>query len=308
VRRGYSYGFNGKENDSDGEWGRGLIQDYGFRLYNPAICRFNSIDPLRMKYPELTVYQFASNTPIWGIDLDGLEVFYATDGTLIGNIEGSTQVRVVDSKENIENVKIYCDWVKDASEHGKKYKDYNTSQAVSMSKDAGMTHEELNTRAFLTLVRHAEAGNIGKPLNYDVNYGGETFSDFTKHPNKAVTKWGNTSTAAGAYQILYKTWKTYKSLIGVSDFTQATQDKMAVEIINQQEKYNPKASGVVNDVQSGNVEAASNKLNRTWTSLPNGEQEHVNTQEANVIFKDAIKSELSGNSVIATPKGELLTK
>jgi GH24 family phage-related lysozyme (muramidase) len=35
--------------------------------------RFLSVDPLTGKYPELTPYQFASNSPISGIDLDGLE-------------------------------------------------------------------------------------------------------------------------------------------------------------------------------------------------------------------------------------------
>ena len=67
----YRFGFNGKEND--GEWGTSLVQDYGFRLYNPGIGRFLSVDPLRDKYPMLTPYQFASNTPIIAIDLDGLE-------------------------------------------------------------------------------------------------------------------------------------------------------------------------------------------------------------------------------------------
>lgn len=33
-----------------------------------------SVDPLREKYPELTTYQFASNTPIQAIDLDGAEM------------------------------------------------------------------------------------------------------------------------------------------------------------------------------------------------------------------------------------------
>jgi RHS repeat-associated protein len=70
----YRHGFNGKENDR--EWGDQLIQDYGFRLYNPAIGKFLSVDPLAPDYPELTPYQFASNTPIWAIDLDGLEAFF----------------------------------------------------------------------------------------------------------------------------------------------------------------------------------------------------------------------------------------
>ncbi|MGB0526061.1 MAG: RHS repeat domain-containing protein [Flammeovirgaceae bacterium] len=68
----YRFGFNGKENDR--EWGTGgLTQDYGFRLYNPALGKFLSVDPLAPEYPELTTYQFASNRPIDGIDLDGLE-------------------------------------------------------------------------------------------------------------------------------------------------------------------------------------------------------------------------------------------
>ena len=73
----YRYGFNGKEDDKDfGD--KQLIQDYGFRLYNPAIARFLSVDPLAPEYPELTVYQFASNTPIMAIDLDGLEMIPMT--------------------------------------------------------------------------------------------------------------------------------------------------------------------------------------------------------------------------------------
>ncbi|KOY84270.1 hypothetical protein AD998_21920 [bacterium 336/3] len=68
----YRYGFNGKENDR--EWGTaGLTQDYGFRLYNPAIAKFLSVDPLAPEYPWYTPYQFAGNMPIKYIDLDGLE-------------------------------------------------------------------------------------------------------------------------------------------------------------------------------------------------------------------------------------------
>lgn len=69
----YRYGFNGKEKDSNGEWGNQTVYDYGFRIYNPSIAKFLSVDPLSPSYPELTPYQFASNRPIDGIDLDGLE-------------------------------------------------------------------------------------------------------------------------------------------------------------------------------------------------------------------------------------------
>ena len=72
VEKEYRYGFNGKENDSD-FGNKQVIQDYGFRLYNPSIGKFLSVDPLAPDYPELTPYQFAGNTPIRVIDLDRLE-------------------------------------------------------------------------------------------------------------------------------------------------------------------------------------------------------------------------------------------
>ncbi len=68
----YRYGFNGKENDNDVK-GEGNQQDYGLRIYDPRLGRFLSVDPITAKYPELTSYQFASNRPIDGVDLDGLE-------------------------------------------------------------------------------------------------------------------------------------------------------------------------------------------------------------------------------------------
>jgi len=49
------------------------VNDYGFRIYNPSIAKFLSVDPLTKGYPMLTPYQFASNSPIVNIDLDGLE-------------------------------------------------------------------------------------------------------------------------------------------------------------------------------------------------------------------------------------------
>lgn len=69
----YRYGFNGKEKDSDGEWGSNTHYDYGFRIYNPAIAKFLSVDPLTKEYPWYTPYQIAGNKPIYAIDLDGLE-------------------------------------------------------------------------------------------------------------------------------------------------------------------------------------------------------------------------------------------
>jgi len=69
------YGFNGKMKDNEVE-GEGDVYDFGARIYDSRLGRFLSVDPFAQKYPELTTYQFASNSPIANIDLDGLEKFY----------------------------------------------------------------------------------------------------------------------------------------------------------------------------------------------------------------------------------------
>ena len=73
----YRYGFNGKENDPEIK-----TQDYGFRIYDYRLAKFLSVDPLTKEYPELTPYQFASNTPIKAVDLDGLETSWRPEGQL----------------------------------------------------------------------------------------------------------------------------------------------------------------------------------------------------------------------------------
>ncbi|SFW81842.1 RHS repeat protein [Chitinophaga sancti] len=76
--KGYRYGFNGKENDGEVK-GEGNEQDYGMRVYDPRIGKFLSVDPLTMLYPHYTPYQFAGNTPLQAIDLDGAEEWKVTN-------------------------------------------------------------------------------------------------------------------------------------------------------------------------------------------------------------------------------------
>ena len=72
VGSGYRYGFNGKEDDTE-VYEEGNIYDYGFRVYNPRIGKFLSVDPLTNKFAGVSPYQYANNNPIVLIDVDGLE-------------------------------------------------------------------------------------------------------------------------------------------------------------------------------------------------------------------------------------------
>lgn len=94
---GYRYGFNGKEQDPEVK-GNGNQYDYGFRIYDPRIGKFLSVDPLTKKYPMLTPYQFASNSPIAAIDLDGLEGLVATGVNGTGMIVTAENAAKIDKR------------------------------------------------------------------------------------------------------------------------------------------------------------------------------------------------------------------
>lgn len=104
---GYRYAFNGKEQDPS--WnGVGNMYDYGFRIYDPRIARFSSVDPLTHSFPYWSPYQFAANTPIMAIDLDGLEyVIVIRNGTGSESMEAYLQDDKMTSEGLLKKVAYY---------------------------------------------------------------------------------------------------------------------------------------------------------------------------------------------------------
>lgn len=115
-----------------------------------------------------------------------------------------------------------------------------------------------NIRAFLIMIQYAE-GTYGAD-GYKRLYGGGSFKDFSRHPNTKQTKWGITSTAAGAYQILSKTWNEIQPKLGLPDFSPASQDKAAIELIRRRK--------ALEDVYAGRFAQAIVKCKKEWASLP----------------------------------------
>jgi RHS repeat-associated protein len=85
----YPYSFNGKRDDKDAEYG---WQDYGMREYDRRRGQFISVDPITAKYPMLTPYQFASNSPTGGMDADGLEFISSFKKVQKIKFEGEVQL------------------------------------------------------------------------------------------------------------------------------------------------------------------------------------------------------------------------
>jgi muramidase (phage lysozyme) len=119
-----------------------------------------------------------------------------------------------------------------------------------------------NVAAFLRMIRWGEG--TYSAVGYRTMFGGETFESYDDHPRRKITKkHGNqtlTSTAAGAYQFLSKTWDGLVKQYGFHDFTPRNQDLGAVALIA--------GRGALQDVIEGRFETAVNKCAKEWASLP----------------------------------------
>jgi RHS repeat-associated protein len=73
VDSGYRFGFNAQEKE-DEIFEEGNAYSFEYRIHDPRIGRFFSVDPLYKSFPWNSTYAFAENRVIDGIELEGLEV------------------------------------------------------------------------------------------------------------------------------------------------------------------------------------------------------------------------------------------
>ncbi len=121
-----------------------------------------------------------------------------------------------------------------------------------------------NQKAFLDMLAFSEIGPalLSKSDNgYNVVVGGELFHGYKDHPRRLVKLSSIlSSTAAGRYQILERYYDAYKKLLKLPDFSPASQDAIAIQLIKE-----CKALG---DIESGNFTVAVVKCKSRWASLP----------------------------------------
>ena len=142
-----------------------------------------------------------------------------------------------------------------------------------------MNNPDQNISAFLFMIRsteHVYPRDVINDAAYSIFYGGSKFSSFRDHPvitgekrgvplpdamcKAAGLKPGCVSTAAGAYQLIKPTWVRLRDKLGLPDFSPASQDLAAVELLRE--------AGALDLIQAGDIEGAIHKSSRIWASLP----------------------------------------
>lgn len=115
-----------------------------------------------------------------------------------------------------------------------------------------------NVRAFLALIKYTEGAG------YQTLFGGERFTSFDDHPRRAITRTLGgkpiTSTAAGAYQFLSRTWDECAYACGLQDFSPLSQDIAALYLIERRR--------ALNAIIEADWKTAIERTNREWASLP----------------------------------------
>lgn len=150
-----------------------------------------------------------------------------------------------------------------------------------------------NERAFLDMLAYSE-GTSG-PDGYYAMFGypdpSRICDNLDDHPHQAFPFISNGkkmwTTAAGRYQFMaaspiptggrtrVDTWGELKSKLSLPDFSEASQDAAAMELVRQR--------GALNDVQAGRITAACIKCEHVWASLPGAGYNQSERKIANLL-------------------------
>ncbi|MDP1740082.1 glycoside hydrolase family 104 protein [Polaromonas sp.] len=135
---------------------------------------------------------------------------------------------------------------------------------------------QANIAAMQSAIASAE-GTAEQPDPYRVCYGYKhLIQSFADHP-KATKEWGGetlsdtmcaaagfgpgcVSTAAGKYQITFTTWTRIKKKLGLPDFSPASQDAAAAELLKER--------GATSKLAIGDFAGAVAAARKEWASLP----------------------------------------
>ncbi len=181
------YKYNGKELDRM----HGLdTYDYGARQHDPILARWDRMDPLAEKNPDVTPYHYCHNNPVNRIDADGMDDYYTSDGLFLFRDDKETD-RIIIRNTEIENIKriTHAPWLKsdtpleDITLSAEAYSNIFTN-ILSQMEDVNV--EELHNKKVSVTVWEESNDNLGMYTSNqynDAGLSGETLAETGKLQN-----------------------------------------------------------------------------------------------------------------------------
>ena len=178
----YHYKYNGKELQENS------MYDYGARLYMPEIGRWNAVDPLAEKYPNISPYIYVANNPVKFVDFDGRDFgirinhenktiiieanyYYQNENTYINNIPSLDYWNALKGKYTTKDGIVYS---VSFSLKGNVIEDRQRVRDVASKDPIGNSVQELSDEGYSNLVKswlEADQERLGNQLE---NGGGVT--------------------------------------------------------------------------------------------------------------------------------------
>lgn len=137
------------------------------------------------------------------------------------------------------------------------------SASVNEAKVETLTYELTPERkALLDTIRYAEGTWAnGDPIGYRIMFGGSTFDDFSRHPDRVIYGGRYASAAAGAYQFMPLTWRRVASALKLNSFGPQEQDQAALWLVQQR--------GALPEIDRGRFSPETvGRLSPEWASFP----------------------------------------
>lgn len=155
------------------------------------------------------------------------------------------------------------------------------------------------------LMRTISASEAQDSAPYNLLYGGQYFSNLSRHPNQCITivsgpYQGECSTAAGRYQFLTSTWLEkvqkyhHKHSRFLSEnsysFEPQLQDEVVYAWLNDHHAW---GADIANLLEQGKLDQVLQLLSGTWTSLGYGTENNSITPLLSQIYQKVLVEELA---------------
>lgn len=199
------YKFTGKEEQKETQ-----LVDFGARMYDPWLARWNSMDPLARNYFEWSPYHYAYNNPMKYIDPDGREIWINTGFRKLKYEDG----KLTTKKGKDVTHKVY-------KKDGKTFKKSflgKTAGALNFMSENGMSDmvDKLEGSDFVFNIQQTSGGSQFMPDDVkNAGYNQNMDTENTHPHQQGKYYFGEASTERGSGGTLH-----FNSNASVSIFTQ----------------------------------------------------------------------------------------
>ncbi|WP_264560627.1 RHS repeat domain-containing protein [Flavobacterium sp. N2270] len=277
----YRYGFQGQEKDDELK-GEGNSLNYTFRMHDPRVGRFLSVDPLTKQYPHNSPYSFSENRVIDGMELEGLE-YLSFHEARIEFQSGRLYFKLENYNDNFQKVfkqnnPIFGLGANGALSESVFYtKQYNNADNFTANSDDALRD---NSYEKLKEVKRTRSGEIDRRSKYK---GG----DFKSNGSYGKTYQSTPLPAKGMGLAVLIVFDIYKGVKDFLDTKAMFDDKQAFD--KQTRSWEMK-DGFTGEVLNSNTSIVSQVLNDIDKAISQGiikkENQNLNdlTDIANIVM------------------------